>query len=426
MKTILYLSVLAMLLILTGCSDRKEKEKAKIEKKRENRIVYTQSIADIKKLFNDINYSLQSWDAGRREIPRLYLTDISSRWGDQSQRIPVKLKKAIFFQLAIPLILRSNELLIAQRKKLLFLAKKFNNLTKEELAWLRTLAKRYKLIKSEDEILDRAKVNELLSRLNIIPPSLALAQAAEESGWGTSRFAMLGNSLFGQWDFSGKGIPPAQQRKELGNYGLARFETPLHAVQSYMLNLNTHRAYRRLREKRAQMQASGKKIRGYELAETLDRYSERRYAYVESLHTMMNYNHLWAADDAYLWDKETIYLTPLPDPEPVVEKSAAAIAKRFKDISDRNQTAKTKANGSVAKKITVPVKNNKSTGVLPVPLTAEAPVVEKSTKSAVILSGVDAENNNSVQTHVSSSEVFKSILDVPEDNRSDRIRWEDN
>jgi len=411
MKTVLWLGVLAVVLLLTGCSDREKKE---IEKKRESWTVYTQSVGDITKLFNDINYSMESWDAGRREIPRLYLTDISSRWGDQSQRIPVELKKTIFFQLTIPLILRSNELLLDERKKLVLLAKKFNNLTKEESVWLGALAKRYKLIKSEDEILDRTKVDELLLRLNIIPPSLALAQAAEESGWGTSRFAMLGNSLFGQWDFSGKGMAPAQQRKELGNYGLARFETPLHAVQSYMLNLNTHRAYRRLREKRAQMQASGEKIRGYELAETLDRYSERRYAYVESLHAMMHYNHLWAADDAYLWDKETIYLTPLPD----AEKSVAATASRSRVDSSRKQSVKTDENKTVRNKRAVSVKTKKSTDALPLPPKAKTPVVEKSIKSAASLSEADAEHD--------SSAVFKSILEIPENNSSGRIRWEDN
>ena len=71
------------------------------------------------------------------------------------------------------------------------------------------------------DTLDGGALDKLKRRVDIVPPSLALAQAAEESGWGTSRFAIKGNSLFGQWDFSGKGIKPKEQRAELGNYGIA-------------------------------------------------------------------------------------------------------------------------------------------------------------------------------------------------------------
>ncbi|EGM71558.1 glucosaminidase domain-containing protein [Shewanella sp. HN-41] len=74
-------------------------------------------------------------------------------------------------------------------------------------------------------------------------PSLVLAQAAEESGWATSRFTVEGNAYFGQWDFSGKGMKPRQQRKALGNYGVAQFDTPLESVEGYLLNLNTSNAY---------------------------------------------------------------------------------------------------------------------------------------------------------------------------------------
>jgi len=84
-----------------------------------------------------------------------------------------------------------------------------------------------------------------------VPPSLALAQAAEESGWGTSRFAIKGNSLFGQWDFSGKGIKPKEQRENLGDYGIAAFDSPQDSIEAYMLNLNTHRAYQRMRQEHA-------------------------------------------------------------------------------------------------------------------------------------------------------------------------------
>jgi len=146
--------------------------------------------------------------------------------------------------------------------------------------------------------------------VDIIPPSLALAQGAEESGWGTSRFALLGNSLFGQWDFSGNGIKPEQQRSELGNYGLAAFDTPLDAVLAYARNLNSHEAYRQMRELRAKLRTEGHNPTGYELAATLDKYSERGQAYVDGLRTIMRVNKLAATDEAWLWNKAVITIQP--------------------------------------------------------------------------------------------------------------------
>jgi uncharacterized FlgJ-related protein len=147
-------------------------------------------------------------------------------------------------------------------------------------------------------------------RVDIIPPSLALAQAAEESGWGTSRFADVGNALFGQWTWS-EGIAPLEQREGKGDYRIAKFDSPLDSVRAYMLNLNTHAAYRSLRERRREMRVRGDQLSGWELAETLTSYSERGAAYVETLHTIMRVNRLAATDSAYLTDSPPIYLTPV-------------------------------------------------------------------------------------------------------------------
>jgi len=288
-------------------------EPVKVKPKvREIRIVYSASAHDVHTLFKEINYSLVLWNEGVREIPRVYITDISSRWQTQSQKMDVKSKKAIFFQFTIPIVLRANELILEDRQKLLALMQHSENLSEEQNQWLTALAMRYKVV-VKNEHFQRSKMEKLLSRVDVIPPSLALAQAAEESGWGTSRFAILGNSLFGQWAFSKSAMRPKQQRKELGDYGLARFDTPLDAVNSYMLNLNTHLAYKPLRELRSQMKREQKKVTGKALATTLDKYSERGQAYVDSLHAMMRINHLGEADDAYLWDREIIYLVPIED-----------------------------------------------------------------------------------------------------------------
>jgi len=111
-------------------------------------------------------------------------------------------------------------------------------------------------------------------------------------------------------NFSGNGIKPEQQRAELGDYGLAAFDTPLDAVAAYARNLNTHRAYAKMRALRAKIRRENRKITGYELASTLDKYSERGQAYINGLHTIMRVNKLAAADEAWLWNKSVIRILP--------------------------------------------------------------------------------------------------------------------
>ena len=156
--------------------------------------------------------------------------------------------------------------------------------------------------------MDEEKRARLMIQVDIIPPSLALAQAAEESGWGTSRFTAEGNAFFGQWDFSGNGMTPKQQRKELGDYGLARFDSPLASVEGYMKNINTTGAYEKLRLLRANLRKNNKKITGMELAGTLDKYSERGQAYIDGLRDMISYNKLQDVDEAYLSEDKLIHL----------------------------------------------------------------------------------------------------------------------
>lgn len=258
---------------------------------------------DLFSLFAEKNYTSEAWQAGIRDVPRLYITDISSRWQDTSQQIPVITKKKIFFRLIAPLALASNEAILVDRKRLLHSA------INKDQDWLLSLADKYKLNVSSGAVTED-QYEELIQRVDIIPVSLVLAQSAEESGWGTSRFAVQGNALFGQWDFTGKGIKPKQQRKELGDYGIAQFDSPMESVEAYMLNLNTHAAYARLREKRAAMRVEQQPISGYQLSYTLDKYSERGMAYVNSLHTMMRVNNLAQTDDAVLVGDKILYLVP--------------------------------------------------------------------------------------------------------------------
>jgi len=182
----------------------------------------------------------------------------------------------------------------------------------EDQALFREIAAEYKVIDDgEVDLTDRVLQDKLLRRVDTLPPSLVLAQAAEESGWGTSRFAAEGNALFGMWTWSGEGVTPLQQRSGLGNYKIAAYETPLHSVIAYMHNLNTHQAYKELRVRRAELRKAGAKVTGWDLAKTLTKYSERGQAYVDSLHSLMNVNKLQPTDDTYLSDGPTILLIPV-------------------------------------------------------------------------------------------------------------------
>lgn len=263
-------------------------------------VVEVGSLDDLMALFDQLNYNHESWLAGNREVPRLSFDDVDERWKKASNEIPVSLKKQVFFRLMSPLVLVSNEKILIEREMIV------NGNTEDPK--IIELAKKYKVIKKEDSSLGKEKRLELLVRVDTLPPSLVLAQAAEESGWGSSRFTIEGNSFFGQWDFSGNGMVPKEQRKELGNYGLARFASPLASVEGYMLNINTHNAYRKLRELRASLRADKNEITGLELAGTLAKYSERGQAYIDGLREMIRFNKLEPVDEAYLSDGPPIRL----------------------------------------------------------------------------------------------------------------------
>ncbi len=265
-----------------------------------------ETVEDIEDFFEEVDYSPGHWAAGVREVPRMYVTDVGERWQRQANdSLTVQAKKRIFFRAMAPLALRSNELIRAERERLLALPAS-DALDEEERAWLAELAGDYGVDVPETEgaaspaaSLDGVRA-ELELRVDEVPVSLVLAQAANESGWGTSRFAGEGNALFGQWSFGGSGMLPEAQRESLGDYRVAAFESPLLSVIAYMRNLNTHRSYARLRELRAAARALGDTPRGLELAAGLDRYSERGQEYVDEIRSMIEFNGLEDTDVTYL------------------------------------------------------------------------------------------------------------------------------
>ncbi len=288
-----YLLIIIAIFFFASCSDNTQQT--------DNVEITVSSIDDLSKVFNDLNYTSQHWNNGIKEIPRIHLLSISPAWQETSKSIPVKQKKDIFFRLLTPLVLIANEEISKERSRLL---KEGAN-----SSWARQLARKYKLIKEEEPSLPEEKFDELLQRVDTIPVSLALAQGAVESGWGTSRFAAKGNALFGQWDFSGEGMVPQEQRKNLGNYGLARFDSPLDSVKAYMHNLNTSYAYENLRTLRYEIRQKNEKPTGLELATTLHKYSEKGEEYIENLYEMIRYNRLQEKDKTYLSQGPEIYIT---------------------------------------------------------------------------------------------------------------------
>jgi len=274
---------------------------------------------DVLALFDRMGYTQKAWQAGIREIPRVYLADVPDTWRERSTKeLSVAAKKRLFFRLIAPVVLRINEIILEDRDRAKELTERLaegQSVRPEDQAWLTELAANYKVLESPSKRLDSDAFAELLMRVDIVPPSLSLAQAASESGWGTSRFAAEGNSLFGQWTW-GKGLKPTEQRtSKLGDYRVAAFDSTAQAAYSYALNLNTARAYRDLRVKRADLRRQNLRISGTVLAETLVNYSERGQAYVDDLKALIRENRLDDADDASLRHMTVIHIVPA-GPEP--------------------------------------------------------------------------------------------------------------
>ena len=274
---------------------------------------------DVLALFDRMGYTQKAWQAGIREIPRVYLADVPDTWHERSTKeLSVADKKRLFFRLIAPVVLRINEIILEDRDRAKELTERLaegQSVRPEDQAWLTELAAKYKVLESTGKRLNSDAFAELLMRVDIVPASLSLAQAASESGWGTSRFAAEGNSLFGQWTW-GKGLKPTEQRtSKLGDYRVAAFDSTAQAAYSYALNLNTARAYRDLRVKRADLRRQNLRISGTVLAETLVNYSERGQAYVDDLKALIRENRLDDADDASLRHMTVIHIVPA-GPEP--------------------------------------------------------------------------------------------------------------
>jgi len=237
-------------------------------------------------LFEDLNYDLKAVRAGQKVKP-IYLTKLPK---DLNTLGDTKTKRELFIKIVLPLILHENEKIIDDRKRLFkILGKNFNS--PGEKVWLNRRFKEYKI---EDKDLA-----ELKMRMDIIPVSIALAQAANESGWGTSRFALEGNALFGQWTWSKKGISPKNKDPDQ-SHKILQFQILKASVRAYKNNLNTHNAYKEFREVRAKLRQSGTTITGLALIKYLKRYASIGEKYTEIIEGIMVQNSLTDFDKANL------------------------------------------------------------------------------------------------------------------------------
>jgi len=240
-------------------------------------------------------------------VPRALVVVISQSWAEDAERTPVNEKKELFYRALLPLILVANEEILRDRARLQEVAARQaagSTPANDDMAFLRNLARNYRVVRDGADDADvLSATSELLARVDAVPPALALGQGAYESGYGTSRFAMFGNALFGQWTFDGSGMRPKEKRAAKGNYGVASFDWPLDSVRAYMRNLNTHRSYADLRAERAALRRVGEPVMGKALTKTLTKYSERGQAYVDTLQSIIRINGLDVADTARLKDE---------------------------------------------------------------------------------------------------------------------------
>ena len=273
-------------------------------------------------------------------VPHFILTAIHPSWQVYSKTLPVPIKKQLFYRLMLPLVMHANSMAMNFREQLQTAQGEYAEdgaVSPESLIVIKRLAFLLPGMTSEDvdgmtaDNTDMdSMLNALLYRVDIVPAGLALGQAAYESGYGTSRFAVEGNSLFGQWTYKGDGIKPKEQRtSSKGDHRIKAFEWPFDSVRGYFINLFSHPAYEDFRRLRAEMREAGKPLSSMELANGLIRYSERGQEYVDSLKGIMRVNKLDLADNAVFRD-EPMYFLISEETREDAEKTKVRIAEAEK------------------------------------------------------------------------------------------------
>ena len=244
------------------------------------------SASTIEELFKSTNYNLNDVRKNKLVKP-ISLTLLPE---EIKQIENVKKRKDLFIQIILPLVIKENNIIKLDRKKLFSVLNKNQN-TKAENNWLNSKFKQYGVVNKN--------LSTLKIRMDEVPASMAIAQAAKETGWGTSRFAQEGNALFGQWTWSGDGIKPAGADDD-STHKVMKFKVLQASVKAYQRNLNTHSTYKGFRSARAQLRDRNKKLDSIALTEHLDKYAETGKQYVRILQQIIKQNNLEDFDDAKL------------------------------------------------------------------------------------------------------------------------------
>ena len=244
------------------------------------------SAATIEELFKSTNYNLE--DVRKNKLVKPIRLPLLPKEIKNIENI--KKRKNLFIQIILPLIIKENNNIKLDRKKLFSILNKNKN-TKAQKIWLNSKFKQYGVVNKD--------LSTLKIRMDEVPISMAIAQAAKETGWGTSRFAQEGNALFGQWTWSGEGIKPSDADDD-STHKVMRFKILQASVKAYQRNLNTHSSYKGFRSTRAELRDEGKKLDSLILSKHLDKYAETGKEYVKILQQIIRQNNLTDFDDAKL------------------------------------------------------------------------------------------------------------------------------
>ena len=242
------------------------------------------SASTIEQLFEDTKYNLKKV----KETKQVNIGNSIDHLPIEMKKIEnIKKRKNLFIQIVLPLVIEENTKIRLDRKKLFAILNKNNNLPSEK-EWLSKKFKQYGVKKND--------FSTLKIRMDEIPVSLAIAQAAKETGWGTSRFAQEGNALFGQWTWSGEGIKPAGADGD-SKHKVAKFKVLKASVKAYQRNLNTHSGYKEFRRERAIQRDNQGKLNSLLLVNYLDKYAETGVEYTKVLKKIIEQNSLTEFDD---------------------------------------------------------------------------------------------------------------------------------
>ena len=244
------------------------------------------SASTIIQLFKDTKYSLK--DVRKNKIVKPVSLELLPN--EMKTIESTKERKKLFIQIILPLILEENNQIKLDRKKLFAILNRSNNSSFEK-KWLKMKFKQYG-VKNGDLLTLKIRMDE-------IPVSLAIAQAAKETGWGTSRFALEGNALYGQWTFSGDGIKPKAIDSDK-SHKVMRFQILQASVKAYFRNLNTHSSYREFRKFRAVARDNDEKLDSLILADYLNKYAATGIEYTKILKQIIKQNLLQDFDDVKL------------------------------------------------------------------------------------------------------------------------------